>query len=96
MSKTLSYTQLTAYAEQTMRQHLVDAATYRAAGDDHGARAERAAADAVYSMWTALVVEHSDGHLRKGFMADFMRLETLMYPDGHVTPRADVLAVTGT
>ncbi|OXJ06673.1 hypothetical protein [Burkholderia sp. HI2500] len=87
MSKTLSYTQLTAYAEQDMRKHLADAAAYLAAGDVDSARFERAAASGVYGMWTTLVVEHLDGYHRKSFMADFTRLEALMNPAS--VPAAD-------
>lgn len=81
MSKTLSYTQFTVYAEQAIRKYLVDAATHEAAGDATRAAGDRSAALAVYEMWDSLVLRHLDPHGRKSFVADYTRLSNLVLPD---------------
>ncbi|WGS47038.1 hypothetical protein LFL97_33425 [Burkholderia sp. JSH-S8] len=80
MSKTLSYTQLTADAEQRIRQHLADAARYRAAGDHRSEHHAQALASGVCDLWLSLAVEHLDGLLRRTYADDFARLVGHWYP----------------
>ncbi|KVN19064.1 MULTISPECIES: hypothetical protein [unclassified Burkholderia] len=86
MSKTLSYANLTAYAEQAIRHYMAEVATHRAAGEVEREARAQAAAYAVHAMWESLVVQHLEPHGRKSFMADFARLDALVFPDRAASP----------
>ncbi|WP_322058463.1 hypothetical protein [Paraburkholderia sp. J63] len=81
MSKILSYANLTAHTEQTLRPHLADAAVHREAGHDTRAHEAWVCACTVHRMWEGLAVQYLEPHRRKSFMADFARLDALMYPE---------------
>ncbi|AOJ73426.1 MULTISPECIES: hypothetical protein [Burkholderia] len=95
MSKTLSYTQLTAHAEQLIRDHLAEAAKYREAGDASFEIRAIAAARAVHAMWESLTIAHLDAYTRSAFMADFTRLEGLVFPDDSLPSERDTGAADG-
>lgn len=81
MSKTLSYANLTAYADDKIRDHMTDVAEFRAAGDDVRAGCAWAAAAAIYAMWDSLALQHLDAPTRRSYLADYIRLSALVMPD---------------
>ncbi|UKD18067.1 winged helix-turn-helix domain-containing protein (plasmid) [Burkholderia aenigmatica] len=95
MSKVLSYTQLTAHAEQRIRQHLADAARYRAAGDHRSEHHAQALANGVCDLWMSLALEHLDGLLRRTYTDDFARLVGLVSPDEALPSERDTAAADG-
>jgi hypothetical protein len=95
VSKTLSDTQLTAHAEQRIRDQLAQAEKYREAADASSESCAIAAAQAVLAMWESLALAHLAAYSRPTFMNDFTRLEARVFPGNAERQRFPPTASTG-